>query len=149
MAWGNGHSCADANGNPAPGPKFAYKLKWLERLIAHAEELRKAKLPAILVGDYNVMPADIDVYKPERWIDDALFRPEVRAAFHRLVALGWTDALRHLHPDERIYTFWDYLRNAWARDAGLRSSGRRHTGRGKSDNETAECDAGREAARRA
>jgi exodeoxyribonuclease-3 len=108
------------NGNPAPGAKFAYKLKWFDRLIAHAEELRKAKLPAILVGDYNVMPTDLDVYKPERWVDDALFRPEVRSAFHRLVALGWTDALRHLHPDERIYTFWDYFRNAFARDAGLR-----------------------------
>jgi exodeoxyribonuclease-3 len=108
------------NGNPAPGPKFAYKLRWFERLIAHAEELRRAKLPAILAGDYNVMPADLDVYKPERWLDDALFRPEVRAAFLRLVALGWTDGLRHLHPDERIYTFWDYFRNAFARNAGLR-----------------------------
>jgi exodeoxyribonuclease-3 len=108
------------NGNPAPGPKFAYKLKWFERLIAHAEGLRRAKVPAILAGDYNVMPADLDVYKPERWIGDALFRPEVRAAFHRLVALGWSDALRQLHPDERIYTFWDYFRNAFARDAGLR-----------------------------
>lgn len=108
------------NGNPAPGPKFDYKLKWFERLIAHAEELQAAKLPAILVGDYNVMPADLDVYKPERWVDDALFRPEVRSLFHRLVALGWTDALRRLHPGERIYTFWDYFRNAFARDAGLR-----------------------------
>jgi len=108
------------NGNPAPGPKFAYKLKWFERLIAHAKELQAAKLPAVLVGDYNVMPADLDVYKPERWVDDALFRPEVRDAFHRLVALGWTDALRRLYPTERIYTFWDYFRNAFARDAGLR-----------------------------
>jgi exodeoxyribonuclease-3 len=108
------------NGNPAPGPKFAYKLRWLERLIAHAGELQRARLPAILAGDYNVMPADLDVYKPERWLHDALFRPEVRAAFHRLVAAGWTDALRHLHPNEPLYTFWDYFRNAFARDAGLR-----------------------------
>jgi exodeoxyribonuclease-3 len=74
----------------------------------------------VLAGDYNVMPADLDVYKPDRWLDDALFRPEVRRAFHRLTAQGWTDALRQLHPEERIYTFWDYFRNAWARNAGLR-----------------------------
>jgi exodeoxyribonuclease-3 len=108
------------NGNPAPGPKFDYKLKWFERLIAYARELKAAKLPVVLVGDYNVMPTDLDVYKPERWLDDALFRPEVRDAFHRLAKQGWTDALRRLHPDERIYTFWDYFRNAWARNAGLR-----------------------------
>ena len=108
------------NGNPAPGPKFDYKLKWFERLIAYAKELEAASLPAVLVGDYNVMPTDLDVYKPERWVDDALFRPEVRSAFHRLIAQGWTDALRHLHPDERLYTFWDYFRNAWGRNAGLR-----------------------------
>lgn len=108
------------NGNPAPGPKFDYKLKWFERLIAYAQELEAAKLPVVLVGDYNVMPTDLDVYKPERWVDDALFRPEVRDAFHRLLAQGWTDALRRLHPDERLYTFWDYFRNAWARNAGLR-----------------------------
>ena len=108
------------NGNPAPGVKFDYKLQWFERLIAHAKELQAAKLPAVLIGDYNVMPTDLDVYKPERWLDDALFRPEVRDAFHRLVEQGWTDALRHLHPGERIYTFWDYFRNAFARDAGLR-----------------------------
>ena len=74
----------------------------------------------ILAGDYNVIPIKLDVHKPERWLDDALFRPEVRAAFRALVAQGWTDAVRRLHPDERIYTFWDYFRNAWARDAGLR-----------------------------
>lgn len=108
------------NGNPAPGPKFTYKLRWFERLIAHAEQLRRAKLPAILAGDYNVMPGELDVYKPERWLDDALFRPEVRAQFHQLLTLGWTDALRHLHPDEPLYTFWDYFRNAFARNAGLR-----------------------------
>jgi exodeoxyribonuclease-3 len=108
------------NGNPAPGPKFDYKLSWLERLVKHGESLLAAKSPCILAGDYNVIPTDLDVYKPERWLDDALFRLEVREAFARLVALGWTDALRELHPNERIYTFWDYFRNAWARDAGLR-----------------------------
>ena len=108
------------NGNPAPGPKFDYKLRWFERLTAHAAELLATGAPVVLAGDYNVMPTELDVYKPERWLDDALFRPEVRAAFRELVAQGWTDALRALHPDERIYTFWDYFRNAWARDAGLR-----------------------------
>jgi exodeoxyribonuclease-3 len=108
------------NGNPAPGPKFEYKLRWFERLLAYASELAGRKEPVLLAGDYNVMPADLDVYNPARWIDDALFRPEVRAAFHRLVAQGWTDALRQLHPHEKIYTFWDYFRNAWGRNAGLR-----------------------------
>jgi len=108
------------NGNPAPGPKFDYKLRWFERLTAHARELLETGAPVVLAGDYNVMPTDLDVYAPERWADDALFRPEVRAAFAELVAQGWTDAVRTLHPGERIYTFWDYLRNAWGRDAGLR-----------------------------
>ena len=108
------------NGNPAPGPKFDYKLRWFERLTRYAAELLALDVPVVLAGDYNVMPTELDVYKPERWVDDALFRPEVRAAFHALVAQGWTDALRTLHPDERIYTFWDYFRNAYGRDAGLR-----------------------------
>ena len=108
------------NGNPAPGPKFDYKLAWFERLIVHAAELLRDKTPVVLAGDYNVMPTDLDVYAPERWVDDALFRPEIKAAFHRLIAQGWTDALRALHPGERIYTFWDYFRNRWARNAGLR-----------------------------
>lgn len=108
------------NGNPAPGPKLEYKLAWFERLAAHAADLLKYDLPTVLVGDYNVMPTELDVYKPERWVDDALFRPEVRQAFHSLVGQGWTDALRKLHPDEKIYTFWDYFRNAYGRDAGLR-----------------------------
>jgi exodeoxyribonuclease-3 len=108
------------NGNPAPGPKFDYKLKWFERLTAHAAGLLATGAPVILAGDYNVMPTDLDVYAPERWIDDALFRPEVREAYAKLVAQGWTDALRALHPDERIYTFWKYFRNAFARNAGLR-----------------------------
>jgi exodeoxyribonuclease-3 len=108
------------NGNPAPGPKFDYKLKWFERLTKHAADLLRSKEPVILTGDYNVMPTELDVYKPERWVDDALFRPETRAAFKKLVDQGWTDALRKLHPDEKIYTFWDYFRNAFGRDAGLR-----------------------------
>jgi len=108
------------NGNPAPGPKFDYKLRWLERFTKHAEALLAAKTPTVLAGDYNVIPTDLDVYKPERWLDDALFLPEVREAFARIIALGWTDAIRKLHPNDRIYTFWDYFRNAWGRDAGLR-----------------------------
>lgn len=108
------------NGNPWPGPKFDYKLAWFARLQAHAKALLASGAPVILAGDYNVMPTDLDVYKPERWLDDALFRPEVRSAYTELVAQGWTDALRELHPGERIYTFWDYFRNAFARDAGLR-----------------------------
>jgi exodeoxyribonuclease-3 len=108
------------NGNPAPGPKFDYKLRWFERLQAHAASLLATGKPVILTGDYNVMPTELDVYKPERWGDDALFRPEVRAAYHSLVAQGWTDALRKLHPGETIFTFWDYFRNAFGRNAGLR-----------------------------
>lgn len=108
------------NGNPAPGPKFDYKLAWFKRLITHSKALLKYDVPVMLIGDFNVMPADIDVYKPESWQEDALFRPEVRRAFKRLTDLGWTDAIRKLHPQERIYTFWDYFRNAYARNAGLR-----------------------------
>jgi exodeoxyribonuclease-3 len=108
------------NGNPAPGPKFDYKLKWFDRLTRHAARLQKSAMPVVLAGDYNVMPTELDVYKPENWLDDALFRPESRAAFARLAKQGWTDALRTLHPGERLYTFWDYFRNAWPRNAGLR-----------------------------
>ncbi len=108
------------NGNPAPGPKFEYKLKWFERLSRHAEGLLKKGLPVVLTGDFNVMPTDMDVYKPERWVDDALFRPETRAAFAGLMGQGWTDAIRTLYPGQKIYTFWDYFRNAYGRDAGLR-----------------------------
>lgn len=108
------------NGNPAPGPKFDYKLKWFQRLAQRAEELLKMKQPVIMTGDFNVMPTELDVYKPERWQEDALFRPETRAAFHTLVQQGWTDAIRTLYPNEIIYTFWDYFRNAFARNAGLR-----------------------------
>lgn len=108
------------NGNPYPGPKFDYKQRWFRRLQEYAAELLELEVPVILAGDYNVMPTDLDVYKPERWKDDALFRVEVREAFHKLVAQGWTDAIRELYPGERIYTFWDYFRNAYGRDAGLR-----------------------------
>ena len=108
------------NGNPAPGPKFDYKLEWFRRLTAHAKKLLAHDVPVALIGDFNVMPTELDVYKPERWLDDALFRPEVRKAFKKLNAQGWTDAIRKLYPDEKIYTFWDYFRNAYGRDAGLR-----------------------------
>ncbi len=108
------------NGNPRPGPKFDYKLRWFERLAAHARELLDSGLPVALVGDFNVMPTELDVYAPERWVDDALFAPEVRAAWARLVAQGWTDAVRAVHGDEVIYTFWKYWRNAFARNSGLR-----------------------------
>jgi len=108
------------NGNPAPGPKFDYKLRWFERFIHHASELIASEIPVILTGDYNVMPTEIDVYKPERWVDDALFRPEVREAFKDLLSQGWTDAIRKLYPNEVIYTFFDYFRNAYGRNAGLR-----------------------------
>jgi exodeoxyribonuclease-3 len=108
------------NGNPAPGPKFDYKLRWFERFTEHAAQIFKSGLPVVLTGDYNVMPTEIDVYKPERWVNDALFRPETRAAFHKLVEQGWTDAIRKLYPTEVIYTFWDYFRDAYGRNAGLR-----------------------------
>jgi exodeoxyribonuclease-3 len=108
------------NGNPYPGPKFEYKLGWFNRLTLHARSLLDSGKPVVLTGDYNVMPTELDVYKPERWINDALFRIEVRAAFKKIMDQGWTDALRKLHPDEKIYTFWDYFRDAYGRDAGLR-----------------------------
>lgn len=108
------------NGNPAPGPKFDYKLRWLDRLLTHAAELARREEPVILAGDYNVIPTERDVYKPERWVDDALFRTEVREAYRSLLSQGWTDAVRALHPEETIYTFWDFFRNAYQRNAGLR-----------------------------
>ncbi len=108
------------NGNPRPGPKFSYKLAWLERFRGRAQSLLMAGVPAVLAGDYNIIPTDLDVYVPERWREDALFHASVRAAYAQLLDDGWTDALRNRHPDERIYTFWKYLRNAYARDAGLR-----------------------------
>ena len=108
------------NGNPAPGPKLDYKLEWFKRLHKHAAELLEFNLPAILIGDFNVIPTEMDAYKPERWVNDALFLPEIRKAFKNLLEQGWTDALRELYPDEKIYTYWDYFRNAYERDAGLR-----------------------------
>jgi exodeoxyribonuclease-3 len=108
------------NGNPQPGPKFDYKLRWFDRLNAHAAELLETGLPVVLAGDYNVVPTDFDIYNTRSWKTDALLQPESRAAYARLLAQGWTDAIRHLHPDEAIYTFWDYFRNAWGRNAGLR-----------------------------
>jgi exodeoxyribonuclease-3 len=108
------------NGNPWPGPKFDYKLKWFKRLNTHAKKLLEQKTPVALIGDFNVMPTELDVYKPERWVNDALFRMEVRDAYKKLLEQGWTDAIRKLYPKEKIYTFWDYFRNAYQRDAGLR-----------------------------
>jgi exodeoxyribonuclease-3 len=108
------------NGNPAPGPKFEYKMAWFKRLKKHAKYLLSEEVPVVLAGDYNVIPTKKDVYKPERWADDALFFPQARKAYKELVGQGWIDSIRHLHPDETIYTFWDYLRNAYGRNAGLR-----------------------------
>jgi exodeoxyribonuclease-3 len=108
------------NGNPQPGPKFDYKLRWFERLIAHAAELSRCGRPVVLAGDYNVVPTDFDIYNPRSWLKDALLQPESRACYTRLLEQGWVDALRTLHPDERVYTFWDYFRQSWQRNAGLR-----------------------------
>ena len=108
------------NGNPQPGPKFDYKLAWFERLLAHAESLIAARVPAVLAGDFNVVPTDLDIYSTTSWKTDALLQPASRSAFARLLAQGWTDAIRSARPNERLYTFWDYKRNRWERDAGLR-----------------------------
>ena len=108
------------NGNPQPGPKFDYKLAWFERLIKHARDLLAVGKPTVLAGDFNVVPTDFDIYNPKSWQKDALLQPESRAAYQRLLAQGWTDALRARHPQEPIYTFWDYFRNHWQRNCGLR-----------------------------
>ncbi|WP_424813435.1 exodeoxyribonuclease III [Roseococcus sp. YIM B11640] len=108
------------NGNPHPGPKFDYKLAWMERLAAHAATLLASGAPVVLAGDYNVVPTDADIYAVRSWARDALLQPAPRAAFRRLLDQGWTDALGALHPDHAPYTFWDYKREAWPRDAGLR-----------------------------
>lgn len=108
------------NGNPQPGPKFDHKLMWLKRLTVHARTLLKAGVPVILAGDFNVAPTPIDIYPTRSWDDDALIQPASRAAYARLVKQGWTDALRERHPEERIYTFWHYIRRRYERDAGLR-----------------------------
>jgi len=108
------------NGNPQPGPKFDYKLAWLDRLIGHAKALYDSGHPVVLAGDYNVVPTDFDIYNPRSWRKDALLQPESRECWQRLLAQGWTDAIRTLHPDAPIYTFWDYFRQHWERNSGLR-----------------------------
>ena len=108
------------NGNPRPGLKFDYKLAWCERLIAHAGTLLAEGVPAVLAGDYNVVPTDFDIYPSTSWGENALLQPESRAAFARLLDQGWVDAVRTIYPDKRIYSFWDYKRGRWGRDAGLR-----------------------------
>lgn len=108
------------NGNPAPGPKFDYKMGWFERFTKHAAELIASGKPVVLTGDYNAIPTEKDAYKPENWVKDALFLPETRSAFETLVAQGWTDAIRKLYPTETIYTFWDFFRNNFERNAGIR-----------------------------
>ncbi len=108
------------NGNPRPGPKFDYKLAWFERLIKHAKGLYASGHPVVMAGDYNVVPTDFDIYNPKSWLKDALLQPESRECYRRLLAQGWTDAIRHKYPDEPIYTFWDYFRQHWQRNSGLR-----------------------------
>jgi exodeoxyribonuclease-3 len=108
------------NGNPQPGPKFTYKLAWLARLAGHAATLDASGAPVVLAGDFNVVPTERDIYPTKSWKGDALVQPESRQAFRRFLEQGWMDAIRALHPDEPMYTFWDYKRNRWARDAGLR-----------------------------
>ncbi len=108
------------NGNPRPGPKFDFKLRWFDRLHDHLAGLVGLDAPVVVAGDFNVMPTDLDVYVPERWRNDALFAPEVKAAYHRLLEQGWADAIRHLHPGETIYSFWKYWRRSFERNAGLR-----------------------------
>ena len=108
------------NGNPQPGPKFDYKLEWFGRLKSHAAEFIKQDIPVVLAGDYNVAPAELDIYPTRSWDKDALIQPKSRAAFKSLVAQGWLDAIRERHPSKPMFTFWDYKRNRWPRDAGLR-----------------------------
>ena len=108
------------NGNPQPGPKFDYKLAWHERFNGHAAELFETGLPVVLAGDYNIVPEPRDIYASRSYDDNALVQPESRAAFRRLLDQGWVDAIRKVHPKDTIYTFWDYRRNRWQRDAGLR-----------------------------
>ena len=108
------------NGNPQPGPKFDYKLAWLARLRRHAASLLKSGAPVVIAGDFNVAPTAIDIYPTRSWDRDALVQPESRSAYAKLLQQGWTDAFRALYPDKRAYTFWDYKRNRWPRDAGLR-----------------------------
>jgi len=108
------------NGNPQPGPKFNYKLAWFERLIAHAAKLRTAGVPVVLAGDYNVVPTVRDIYQTRSLDGNALIQPESRQSFARMLTQGWTDALRRLDPDGPIWTFWDYKRERWPADKGMR-----------------------------
>ncbi len=108
------------NGNPQPGPKFDYKMKWLSRFARHAAKLRRQDHPTIIAGDYNVAPTDLDIYPTKSWVKDALVQPEPRKAFKKLVESGWTDTIRELYGDERVYTFWTYWRNRYERNDGLR-----------------------------
>jgi exodeoxyribonuclease III len=108
------------NGNPQPGPKFDYKLAWFERLIAHASGLQALDQPVVLAGDFNVVPADLDIYNPRSWLKDALLQPQSRECYRRLLGQGWTDCIRRQYPDEAVFTFWDYFRRHWERNAGLR-----------------------------
>jgi exodeoxyribonuclease-3 len=108
------------NGNPAPGPKFDYKLAWFERLLAYAADLLATGGPVVLAGDFNVIPTERDAREPGRWVRDALFLPEAREAYRRLLGQGWTDALRARQPEGDVYTFWDYMRGAFRRDDGIR-----------------------------
>jgi exodeoxyribonuclease-3 len=108
------------NGNPWPSPKFTYKLAWFERFLQHAQGLWSSGHPVVLAGDYNVVPTDFDIYDPRSWLKNALLQPESRACYQRLLEQGWLDAIRARHPDQRVYTFWHYLRQRWERDAGLR-----------------------------
>jgi exodeoxyribonuclease III len=108
------------NGNPQPGPKFDYKLEWFRRLRMHAAKFIKQDVPVVLAGDYNVAPTPFDIYPTRSWDKDALIQPKSRAAFKSLLAQGWTDAIRTLHPAKQMFTFWDYKRKRWPRDAGLR-----------------------------
>ncbi|MGZ5583057.1 MAG: exodeoxyribonuclease III, partial [Usitatibacter sp.] len=108
------------NGNPQPGPKFDYKLAWFDRLIKHAKGMFESGQPVVLAGDYNVVPTDFDIYNPRSWLKDALLQPESRERYVRLLGQGWIDAIRSRYPKESIYTFWDYFRKHWERNAGLR-----------------------------
>ena len=108
------------NGNPQPGPKFDYKLAWFDRLVEHAAGLCRSGHPVVMAGDFNVVPTDLDIYNPKSWRKDALLQPESRERYGRLLAQGWIDSVRHLHPDAAVYTFWDYFRQHWQRNAGLR-----------------------------
>ena len=108
------------NGNPQPGPKFDYKLAWLERLTRHAAELIATGIPVVLAGDYNVVPTPQDIYPTRSLDNNALIQPESRQGFARLLSQGWTDAMRKLYPEGPLWTFWDYKRERWPNDKGMR-----------------------------